>query len=244
MVQRHRKSGFLPNAWVFPGGRVESQDRGLSRVRGGETVLAQMGLGRELALAYLTAGVRETFEESGIWLGEPELDGAARDGLNAGSVEFSSVLERFDAHVDLDVLRQWSWWITPREVPRRYDTRFMVAVTESASGVHDEHETVDSGWFSPREVLGRASLVDFPMAPPTWWTLRELATYGSPGEVLEAAERRPQRPIEPRMQFGTDGMLLVLPGHPTHSSTEIEGVPTHVTYEGNRWVAWRHNDRL
>ena len=48
MVQRHRKMGFLPNAWVFPGGRVDPADHmeGHPALVGGEHVLSQLELPR------------------------------------------------------------------------------------------------------------------------------------------------------------------------------------------------------
>ena len=53
MVQRHRRSGFLPNAWVFPGGRVDDSDRlhGNPRLSGGARLLQQLNLPVETAVA-------------------------------------------------------------------------------------------------------------------------------------------------------------------------------------------------
>src|SRR6476646_1566674 len=92
MVQRHRRSGFLPNAWVFPGGRVDDTDRltGHPRVRGR---LALAGLSESGALAYGVAAVRETFEEAGLWLGTGEIPAEHRDAVANGEILLPVLLD-------------------------------------------------------------------------------------------------------------------------------------------------------
>ena len=72
MVQRHRASGFLPNAWVFPGGRVvpTTPCRELEAGSGGAANVGALGIDHGLAYSHMVAGVRETFEEAGIWIGK------------------------------------------------------------------------------------------------------------------------------------------------------------------------------
>src|SRR5687767_7667602 len=122
MVQRHRRSGFLPNAWVFPGGRVDDTDRlaGHPRVRGRLTLA---GLTESGALAYGVAAVRETFEEAGLWLGTGEIPAEHREPVANGERVLSELLETTGATIELDRLRPWSWWITPTAEPKRFDTR-------------------------------------------------------------------------------------------------------------------------
>jgi len=238
LVQRHRNSAFLPHAWVFPGGRVDPGDHlaGHPRVRGGERALDAMGLGVERGTAALIAGVRETFEEAGIWLGEGALADDLRAPLAQGEIALAELLEAQDASIDLDRLVPWSWWITPASEPRRFDTRFFVTVA-SAKGHHDEHETVDSGWFAPEAVLEGADAGKFPMAPPTWWTLREIAGGDPPRAVVEGGWDRPQRPIQPILHFGADGFELFLPGHLRHPEPALPGLPPRILFRQGRW--WR-----
>jgi len=247
LVQRNRHSGFLPNAWVFPGGRVDAGDRldGHPAVRGGERVLSRWGIDRATGIAHLVAGVRETFEECGIWLGDRAPPASEREPLANGNRRFVDVLADSGAVVDLDRLTPWAWWVTPAVERRRFDTRFLVAVVDGlAVGAHDERETVASGWFSPARVVEEGTLGTFPLAPPTWWTLRELAAHPTLEAILAEAERRPQRPIQPIMQFLPDGMVLLLPGHPAHPEPAIPGLPTEVVHEGGRWVALEGTVRL
>ena len=196
MVQRHRRSGFLPNAWVFPGGRVDPGDamQANPRVVGGSQVLDRLGVDRDAATAFCIAGVRETFEEAGIWLGSGELPWDLREPLGRGKADLAAILDTHDATIDLDLLHAWSWWITPEIEPKRYDTRFLVAIADGVEGRHDDREVVASGWFDPREVMTSALQGDFPMAPPTWWTLLELSRHADIASVISDAQTRPILP--------------------------------------------------
>ena len=249
MVQRHRRSGFLPNAWVFPGGRVDDADALIKhpRIRGGGALARAFGSTRDEAVAYGVAAVRETFEESGVWLGAGALPGALREPLNRGELSLAAALDRHGVHVDLDALTPWSWWVTPEAEPRRYDTWFLAAVVPDVAACHDEVEVVDSGWISPRRILLEPDHERFPLAPPTWWTLRELAAHGSAAAAV-AAIHQVSRPIQPIMQFGGDGIQLLLPGHPDHPEPSIDGLADRITFAGGApgrtWVAWRGEQRL
>lgn len=238
MVQRHRRSGFLPNAWVFPGGRVDDGDRlhGNPRLRGGARLLQQLNLPVETAVAYAVAGVRETFEESGVWLGTGSLPWDLRDPLNDGEVRLVDALDAHDATLELDGLRVWSWWVTPEVERRRYDTRFLIARAPEAPAQHDAREVVNSRWVSPATVVDLTQEA-FPMAPPTWWTLTELAQHPDVDSALRAADRRDAlRPIQPIMRFDETGVQLMLPGHPEHAEPAIPGVTSEIAFAQGRWV--------
>jgi 8-oxo-dGTP pyrophosphatase MutT (NUDIX family) len=240
LVQRNRTAGFLPNAWVFPGGRVDPTDAldDHPQVTGGAAVEARWEVPAAAARAHLVAGVRETFEESGIWLGPVAPPAGSRAALASGALDFDRLLRETGAQVDLDRLRPWSWWVTPVVEKRRFDTRFLLAVAETdVEGSADGQETVASGWFDPKAVVRDATLQDFPLAPPTWWTLVELAAFDSAAAAMDASQRRPERPIRPIMHFTEQGMRLVLPGHPEHDAPAIPGLPEEVRFERGRWVA-------
>lgn len=233
MVQRNRRSGFLPNAWVFPGGRVEATDAlyGHPGVRGR---LSVPGMAEAEAAAVGVAAVRETLEEAGIWLGAGQVSDRERpvpDLLAQG------------AAVELDRLRAWSWWVTPAAEPKRFDTRFLVALSPTGTARHDDREVVDSRWISPRAVIERGDQDAFPLAPPTWWTLRELAAFSDAGSAF-AARRQAGRVIQPIMEFGDEGLVLLLPGHPAHPEPALDGLPDRITAEDGQWVAWQGASRL
>ncbi len=92
LLRRNRATGFVPGAWVFPGGRVDAAD--------GEVALAdrwlrltpegaagRLGLGMDAdppAIAYYGAAVREVFEETGLLAGM--VGGGARDEVGDGGM--------------------------------------------------------------------------------------------------------------------------------------------------------------
>jgi beta-phosphoglucomutase-like phosphatase (HAD superfamily) len=95
--------------------------------------------------------------------------------------------------------------VTPEEEPRRYDTRFFVAGLpgDAAVAAHPA-EAEGERWLPPGEAAADQSL---PMLPPTRYTLRDLAAFGSVDAALAAgADRRVER-ILPVL----DGAELVMP---------------------------------
>ena len=232
LVRRHRRSGFLPDVWVFPGGRVEPSDRDVpaDRARGGLAALAALGLDDR---GLLVGAARETFEEAGVWLGEGSPDAVARHALARGQVALADVLATTDATLDLDRLRPWARWITPVSEPRRFDTVFLVAATDGSGAAHDAHETVDSAWVAPAEAL--AARERFPMAPPTWWTLGELARWPSVAQVLSAP--RALDPVRPDLDLHAGTFAINLPGHPTHAEPRRPDLPTRIALGAEGWFA-------
>lgn len=77
MGRRHHKHRFLPERYVFPGGQVDPQD---SRVRSATPIRADVAelLARRAtparARGIAAAAIRETFEEAGLIIGEPDPD--------------------------------------------------------------------------------------------------------------------------------------------------------------------------
>jgi 8-oxo-dGTP pyrophosphatase MutT (NUDIX family) len=239
MLQRNRNTGFMPNAWVFPGGRVDEEDAqsGLPTV-GGSAAIQAMGIPADQAKAFLVAAVRETFEESGLWLGQGTLTETIRDQM-MGGLPFLSALQQGDGRIDLDCLDPWAWWVTPKIESRRYDTRFFLTVVGAdAQGQHDERESANSCWIDPAVALQQANRGELPMAPPTWWSLTELAGMGTIQAVQEAVPGRIHRPIQPILSANEAGeWTLKLPGHPDHSDPSIPGLPAAVRFDQGRWWA-------
>lgn len=231
MLQRSRRVGFFPDAWVFPGGRVDEADARLP-VRG-----AVRGL-PEADRAFGVAAIRECFEETGVWLGEAGPGPADRSDFAAGR---RSLVDLPGVEADLRGLYLWSWWITPETEPRRFDTRFFVTVLPQ--GVRpraepDGSETVASLWAPAAEVLERSGAGELFLAPPTFRTLEELAPLSDRATLLEHARRRVVRPLQPilRRDLG-EGWGVLLPGDPEHPDPEpVEG-GTRIVQRGGRWVS-------
>lgn len=242
LVRRHRKSGFMAHMWVFPGGRVEPQDLDLSTpwVRGGEAVAARFGAPGREGRGRLVSAVRETFEEADLWLGEGRIPEPVRHALARGEVSLASVLAEHEAHIDLDVLAPWARWVTPETEGRRYDAWFLVARAPEGAGRHDDHETVASGWVRAADVLADP-VRRYPVAPPTWWALSELARFDTVDAVLQAAAGRTLDPVQPVLRRRGGVVDLALPGHPDHPAPRRPGLPTRIHLSVDGWVAEGHD---
>jgi 8-oxo-dGTP pyrophosphatase MutT (NUDIX family) len=192
MLQRHEASSFVPQAWVFPGGIVEASDRRLAAERYGEYSDAAIRL----------AAVRETFEESGIWLGAPLSDPAgARHLLQRSPDAFGDLAAR--AAVDLARLTPASRWITPKGLPRRFDTWFFIAVvSRDLTASVDESETTDLAWISPEQALSRSAAGEMKMVFPTLRNLESIRSFRSSAELVESRRGTTIEPIEPILVDG------------------------------------------
>jgi len=145
MLRRHEKSSFVPNAWVFPGGIAEESDTELAQILGDGSMLDAMRV----------TAIRETFEETGVWLGA-RLDDAERkrSELLAGNIAFRDIIA--EAPVELMQLVWTSRWITPAGIPKRFDTYFFLAtVSGDAVATAEQKEVVDVTWIHPTEALAR-----------------------------------------------------------------------------------------
>jgi 8-oxo-dGTP pyrophosphatase MutT (NUDIX family) len=228
MLKRSGRAGFFPDAWVFPGGRVDPADE----------TSQQTGAVPRLAASdarFAVAAIRECFEEAGVWLGAGDPKPAFRDRLNDRS---ATLADAPDLVADLARLALWSRWVTPAVEPKRYDTYFFVAHLtreESAHAVHDDVETVQSLWITASDALGRATGPAFFLAPPTFRTLEELSVYATAKDIMAAAAHRVVRPIMPQIDMEGASLTIVLPGDPSYpSETPVDG-PTRIAYRDGAW---------
>lgn len=145
MGRRNAGHGFMPNLWVFPGGRIDRSDyRAPAAAELRADVAATFerrlrpGLGRALALA----AVRETYEEAGLLLARPV---SPRPGVGPWR-EFLAQ----GAAADLDALEIVARAITPPQVSRRFDTWFLTADAERLTSLErrpDCGELEDIAWL-------------------------------------------------------------------------------------------------
>jgi len=219
MLQRTHRAVFMPGVYVFPGGAVDAADAAEelhSLCHGIDDAAASRMLGVERGgLAYLVAAVRECFEESGLLLAQGErlaaLDHAAlRAQLCAGELSLAELCRRHGVRLALDRLAYFAHWVTPPGPPRRYDTRFFLAVApDGQSGCHDGEETIAHVWIRPEEALERHRQGDFPLSSPTIRTLKTLVGFADTAALMEHA-RRPRAVAEtrPRVAMGRDGQRI------------------------------------
>ena len=221
MLRRSSQSAFAGGMYVFPGGKVESDDHlhALDAFRRGPSEAQQRqvaALGNEWR-GYWIAAIRETFEESGLLLAYTE-DGAMldrsdaatearfrghRDALNRGELDLLDLCREEGLRLACDHIHFFNRWVTPLGRPRRFDTRFFIAeAPRNQEGIHDNTETVHSVWVSPQQALAEHAAGSFGLMGVTQKQLVALEGFGSVAELHQWAlglTRFPTfRPVLPR----------------------------------------------
>ena len=225
MVRRDPRAKFAADAFVFPGGTLQGDDK----LAGGEPPCS--GLTRTEAHRRLTdrggdpppdsaeslglhvAAVRELFEEAGILLARP-VDGGVgarlspetcevlarlRPDIQQGSRGLADVVAELGLELAPEELIYFSHWVTPESSPRRFDTRFFTI--EDRPGQTASHcgvETVDGVWITPAEALRRFEAEEITLVSVTADHLRVLSAYRSTADLLEYARSKPIRSVRAR----------------------------------------------
>ncbi len=137
-------------------------------------------------------------------------DGDGEEAHRVAAVR--ELAEEAGIEVPAEELVAYSRWITPRVVPIRFDTRFYLALAPAHSPPKpDGSETVDAGWFGPKDALDMHHAGELPLVFPTIKHLESLVGFANATEALEAARRRVVKPVEPRVEGEGDEQRIVLP---------------------------------
>lgn len=219
LMRRHRGSGFVPGAWVFPGGRVDAADSGpalYERIDG-------LPSDPEPDSAFWTAALRELFEETGVLLardagGEWAPDAVSdrrldrlRHSLLADEASLLDVLEELDLTLVANGVVHIAHWVTPVVEPRRYDTHFFaVALPPGRTIRADPREMTEAEWFVPTAALARFEAGTLPMVFPTVRTLEALRDFDSVEHALGSLRDRPVPRILPRLVRTPTGVAIVV----------------------------------
>jgi 8-oxo-dGTP pyrophosphatase MutT (NUDIX family) len=129
--RRGASQKFMPNKYVFPGGRMDRSDH----------------------RAQLTAGLQEHDRERLF-----KALGKRASSLSARAIAFSALRETQEEtglvlRADLSLLRLVARAVTPPIYPHRYDTHFFAAfcdeaLTETSGGLTASDELLDLNWHS------------------------------------------------------------------------------------------------
>ncbi len=169
MGLRPGSMAFMANKYVFPGGRLDPGDL---RIKSASELLPHValrtGVGPARARGLALAAIRETFEETGMLIGE-RADAVPRTRAPAWAKFFAhKILPRLDA---LELIARA---ITPPNRTRRFDARFFMA---------------DAGTIAHRiDVSQNEELLT-----PAWLTIAEARALDLPGitrTVLAEVEAR------------------------------------------------------
>lgn len=162
MGRRQPRAKFLPDIYVFPGGRVDRADRAPSGYREAlhEGVAAELrrAAPRREPTAYLRAAIRETFEETGLLLGLPDSRAQATTRDPRPRIWQAFAEAGLRPHFEgLDLVGRA---ITPTYSPRRFNTRFFLADGAQAAGrLGGDGELLDLAW-RPVSTMWSMNIVD------------------------------------------------------------------------------------
>lgn len=255
-VERHRRSGFMGGALVFPGGKVDPADHAeiwqkLTTPLGPR--VRAFAESETVARAFAVAALREALEEAAILptVGDTlDARGALALRLRTSSAsETNGLTHRLAAELmsmgnqlDTARLEAISRWITPKIEPKRFDTRFyLLELPKTQLGEHDNHETTLSFWSTPGDILARWKRGEVMLAPPTSFTIELFSNAESVEEAFDIARSQPLSPVEPILADDRGQPVIVMPGDPLHPDPAVFGpdAPTRFVLDGGRFVASR-----
>jgi 8-oxo-dGTP pyrophosphatase MutT (NUDIX family) len=166
MGRRHGGHDFMPDKWVFPGGRIDRSDFHAPHATPLQHDVAarlEKTASPTRARALALTAVRETFEEAGLLLAKPAPPrpgaGPWREFLAQG------------AAADLDALQFIARAITPPSRHKRFDARFFMAEADRLMSLErqgDCGELHEIAWLTLDDAL------DLDLPSVTRFVLREI----------------------------------------------------------------------
>ena len=229
MVVRHQEIDSFSGALVFPGGKVDPADaHARPFCSGGEKL-------DEMALSHRVAAVREAFEESGVLLaynkGNHDLIDAVqlkiiqnrwRKDLAAHKTTMAYVCRAEGIVLALDKMVEFAHWITPRIVPKIFDTKFFIAqVPGDHIAIHDGAETTDSEWLRPEKAIADAASGKRTLVFPTHMNLLKLSQYENVDEAMKITQNTNVVTVQPEPRKHPKGRTLRIPAEAGYEGSDF-----------------------
>jgi len=151
MGRRNGGHNFMPGKWVFPGGRIDRSDfyaPSVGDLKPETERRLRHGLNASRARALALTAIRETFEETGLVIGQ-----AASPPPKAGP--WGQFVAQ-GALPDLSCLDMVARAVTPPQLPKRFDARFLMAPAEALLSLErqpDCGELDEIAWVDIEEAL-------------------------------------------------------------------------------------------
>ncbi|MFJ2991714.1 MBL fold metallo-hydrolase [Pandoraea sp. NPDC087047] len=222
-----RANDFSSDAYVFPGGVVDATDRlGHAACHGIDDATASQRLRLpEGGLDYYVAAIRECFEETSVLFADDVIGTpvderrlgamrAQREALHDGKLDIASLCQSFGVRLTPQRLHYLSHWVTPQALPKRFDTRFFLAMLPEGQQVEvDRIETAAHRWMRPQYALTHADQLR--LLPPTRKLLQWLESMGTAKQAIATAAAQREVPrIQPRLAHGKRGRWPITPDEP------------------------------
>lgn len=210
MVQRAKEMRFAGGAAVFPGGRIDPEDRDLAA--------RLMPEGDPEVSAARIAGIRETLEETGLAIAT-EQSVSVSEAADARTMlleqgALAPVLEKFGWTLAPNQLTLFAHWCPP--IDKAFDTRFFVhnLGTGAVDVEVDATENTRLFWSSAANTLRLADKGEVSVIFPTRRNLDRLALFGSFEDACNQIEQFPVQRIHARQEDREGQTWLVIPeGH-------------------------------
>ena len=168
MGHRSGKHVFMPNTFVFPGGRLDPEDVGIPAhgdLRAPVMQRLQRKASARKARALACAAIRETFEETGLIIGAPHNGNYAASKVTPDWEPFFAT----GMAPRLDCLDYVARAVTPPNNVRRFNARFFIVDRQNTSGeLGGSGELVDLQWIPIADALAMPNTPD-----PTSIALKE-----------------------------------------------------------------------
>lgn len=176
---QHRVStmDFAAGMVVFPGGRVDAADES------GWDYPADL-LQRHAAAWCSSSIGADANSGSGTGTSSSQAETNAATVLTAAIRE---VQEESGLSISAADLRPWANWITPTDMPKRFDTYFYLA--KPSPGAEPQHQTTEawqSLWMPVAGILEAEAAGTLKLMPPTYYLLREIAEFETVDAVWSA----------------------------------------------------------
>lgn len=203
MVERTGSASFAAGKFVFPGGTADSAD-------------ATLATGEAADAALRVTAIRETYEECGLLLAEPEPE------VVAPAANVQTLVKEGGFALATDRLVPFAHWITPPHLPKRFDTHFFLARGPSRQvAAADLREVISAAWLRPSAVVAAAEASELNLMFPTYMHLRWLARFGTVMEALAAARERPIVTVIPEPSDSPEGRLFRIPEAAAYGETAV-----------------------
>ncbi len=167
----------------------------------------------------------------------PDDDGGTDELATAAAAAVREAAEEASVSVDPAALVWFSHWVPPPVMPKRFATFFFAARHDGpASAVTiDNDEITEHEWMRPADAMTRRDGGEIELAPPTWMTLRRMASFATVAEALEVLDAEEPPFYETHMVRTDDGPVAMWTGDagyevddpslagPRHRLTMVEG---------------------
>ncbi len=131
--------------------------------------------------------------------------------------------EEVGLDIAADALVPLSRWVTPVNVPKRFDTWFFAVAADPGQVVRtDGGEISAHRWLSPRLALELQGRGELELPAPTYVTLLELSRWTSVAELLQAIARREPPHFEPELHWVEGGACTVYRGDVAYGNGNLD----------------------